>query len=669
MNPFHRYLPWGVAVLAVVYFIVAAAPRIDPDGAMKLAEFGKVPVVDRGRVKPFDTLARNHLMMVSDKQTWIGPDGKEHSAVEWLLDVLMSPYGQEKRSSPSLKAFRVDNEKVRTLLDLPAAAGNLYSFQDMANAREKLANEAMRARKVDEKQRTPYETGLLELATQMAEYLRLAEYETPHKVFRIENDQVLNLLGLESRPQFRYSIAEFMPRTPLLFQEAARIEKANRPDQGAYEHKLVEVARRVKGYFEVAQTEKLLAIPPATAGSEDWLVLHEAIEPQDPRSAKHPAISSIQGVLLAYKKNDAAAFNRELARYQTWVDEQIPDSADKVGFETFFNKFAPFYQCSVMYVLAFLLACTAWLFRGEWFDTLRRTSFWLMAATLVVHSWALIARMSIQRLPPVTNLYSSAVFIGWGCVCLGLTLEVIYRNGIGNVVAAVTGFITLVIGHYLAASGDTLEMMQAVLDTPFWLATHVTAVTIGYTATFVAGCLGIIYVLLRPFNPDLEQGQGKTLAQMMYGIVCFAMFFSFVGTVLGGIWADQSWGRFWGWDPKENGALIIVIWNALVLHARWGGMIKQRGLALLTIGGSIVTSWSWFGVNMLGVGLHSYGFMKGAAFWLIAFVISQLVFIGIGLVPRRYFPRLSGARSVEPPSERKPRGRRDKPELVGGGRK
>jgi hypothetical protein len=120
---------------------------------------------------------------------------------------------------------------------------------------------------------------------------------------------------------------------------------------------------------------------------------------------------------------------------------------------------------------------------------------------------------------------------------------------------------------------------------------------------------------------------------MVYGIVCFATLFSFVGTVLGGIWADQSWGRFWGWDPKENGALIIVLWNALILHARWGGLVKQRGMMCLAVFGNVVTGWSWFGVNMLGVGLHSYGFTE-AAFWsLSVFVVTQLAFIAVGNIP------------------------------------
>jgi len=130
---------------------------------------------------------------------------------------------------------------------------------------------------------------------------------------------------------------------------------------------------------------------------------------------------------------------------------------------------------------------------------------------------------------------------------------------------------------------------------------------------------------------------GKSLAKMIYGIICFATLFSFVGTVLGGIWADQSWGRFWGWDPKENGALIIVLWNALILHARWGGMVRERGLVNLALVGNIVTSWSWFGVNMLGIGLHSYGFLDAAFLWLMMFVVSQLLLIGLGLLPARYW--------------------------------
>ena len=173
------------------------------------------------------------------------------------------------------------------------------------------------------------------------------------------------------------------------------------------------------------------------------------------------------------------------------------------------------------------------------------------------------------------------------------------------------------------------------MDTQFWLATHVVTITLGYSATYAAGLLGIVYVLRGVLTPSLSPRVEEELTRMIYGTVCFAIFFSFVGTVLGGLWADDSWGRFWGWDPKENGALIIVLWNALVLHARWSRMVEKRGLALLAVGGNIVTSWSWFGVNELGVGLHSYGFTEGVLLALGLFVASQLAVIGLGALPQR----------------------------------
>jgi ABC-type transport system involved in cytochrome c biogenesis permease subunit len=225
------------------------------------------------------------------------------------------------------------------------------------------------------------------------------------------------------------------------------------------------------------------------------------------------------------------------------------------------------------------------------------------------------------------------------------------------VVASSVGFLTLIIAHNLSLGGDTMEMMRAVLDTNFWLATHVVVVTLGYASTFVAGFLAIVYIARGVFTKTLSEATAKGLSRMVYGIVCFATLFSFVGTVLGGIWADQSWGRFWGWDPKENGALIIVLWNALILHARWGGLVKERGLMNMAIFGNIVTAWSWFGVNMLGIGLHSYGFMDAAFKWLMLFNASQLVLIALGLLPVKFW---ASFRNGPPSAPAAPAGKRGK---------
>jgi len=279
-----------------------------------------------------------------------------------------------------------------------------------------------------------------------------------------------------------------------------------------------------------------------------------------------------------------------------------------------------------------LMALAGWLFR---YRPLNWGAFTLLLLTFLLHTGALWMRMEISGRPPVTNLYSSAVAIGWACALFGLVIEAIYRLGLGNVLASVAGFVTILIAGLLASGGDdTVGVMQAVLDTQFWLATHVVCISLGYAATLVAGLIGLLYIVLSNCTPSMNERSSKDLGRMIYGVVCFAIFFSFVGTVLGGLWADDSWGRFWGWDPKENGALMIVLWNAIVLHARWDKMVGDRGLAVLALGGNIVTAWSWFGVNQLGIGLHSYGFTSGVVRSLMTFGLYMLVCSAFGLLPR-----------------------------------
>ena len=183
---------------------------------------------------------------------------------------------------------------------------------------------------------------------------------------------------------------------------------------------------------------------------------------------------------------------------------------------------------------------------------------------------------------------------------------------------------------------DTMDPLQAVLDTNFWLATHVVTINLGYAAGLLAMLLGVYYLVHRFFRPlprvidslfnkersyemaaDFFQEDKKTrdhfklITSVTYGVICFCLLLSIVGTVLGGVWANYSWGRFWGWDPKENGALMICLWSLAIMHARMGGYIKGIGIAVNSILLGIIVSFSWWGVNNLGIGLHSYGFTDG----------------------------------------------------------
>jgi ABC-type transport system involved in cytochrome c biogenesis permease subunit len=371
---------------------------------------------------------------------------------------------------------------------------------------------------------------------------------------------------------------------------------------------------------------------------DNWMTIGASLMESLRTGQINPAVIAYARIGDAYAAKDAPEFNSALTEYRNWLRGSFAPAMKKGVQESFFNAYGPFIKSISIYLLAFLFGCAFWI---NWSPWIRRTAVYLLLLALGIHTSGLIFRMYLEGRPPVTNLYSSAIFVGWGAGVLGIILERVWKDGIGGVTAAAVGVVTLIIAQNLALSGDTMEMLQAVLDTNIWLATHVVVITLGYASMFVAGFLAMLYIVRGFFTRSLAPASAKALSRMVYGIVCFATLFSFVGTILGGIWADQSWGRFWGWDPKENGALIIVIWCALILHARWGGMVRERGLMALCIFGNIVTAFSWFGVNMLGVGLHSYGWMESAFKWLMAFDATQLVLIGIALMPVRYWKSFS----------------------------
>jgi ABC-type transport system involved in cytochrome c biogenesis permease subunit len=502
----------------------------------------------------------------------------------------------------------------------------------------------------------------------------------------------LNTLGLEQRPgEWRYSVNELRAKSDVLEKQAELAEaefEAKRP-LSLYQRKVRELANKVQTYMmlaasyrdpqsimpaeqlreQAAQLQDLTAkmfamaphaVPPIDASTK-WTPMIVSEIGDVVKQSEHKPVSAstvaMRKLLDAYSRDDAATFNQQLgvlrnafAEYEAKIEENTSElrsqgaksaellSLPLVNFEVFFNKFSPFFYCYVLYVVAFVLGALSWL---TWTENFRKASNWLLWLTFAVHTLALLARIIISGRPPVTNLYSSAVFIGWGAVLLALVIEYIYRIGLGNIVAAAIGFATLVVAHFLSLDGDTMIVMQAVLDTQFWLATHVVCIAMGYATTYVAGLFGILYILLAYVFPVLKERERHEIMRMNYGTLCFAILFSFFGTVLGGLWADDSWGRFWGWDPKENGALIIVLYNALVLHARWGALVRDRGMAMLTVGGNIVVTWSWFGVNELGVGLHAYGASERAtALWLLIFALSQAAIIALAAMPRRWFESL-----------------------------
>jgi ABC-type transport system involved in cytochrome c biogenesis permease subunit len=653
-----------IAGALCLFALVLVSSSLPPSRQISTFDFyaaGKIPIVYGGRVQPLDTLARSTLRIISSREVFVDNDGNTQPAMRWLFDVIARP-----KVAAEHQVIRIDSPEVRDMLQLPrhishslfGGSVQRYSPNELAPHAADLHAEVERLSKKNEgesKQYTTVEKKTMELSERGQIYQAVADafHLSPELNTQAGEPAPLAYLALIQKQIDNAGMHGQLPPFP------TKEEMQQDPENTL---KIVQLWVGLDNKFSYDQflrsSRPPLVIPsresrssaPVTTDEHNptqwspysaaWL---EGIGDLLASSQPNPAVAQWQEIIDAYAAQDAGKFNAAVANYRTSLENDPPRQLIKAspGFEAWFNHAELFFIAMIFYLLAFVLVGFSWL--TGW-TTLNRAAFWLIVAVFVVHTFALIARMTISGRPPVTNLYSTAIFIGWAGVLLGLILELVfYRLGFGAAIAAIAGCATLLIADKLSllvdseSRGDTIGVMRAVLDTQFWLATHVTTVNLGYATTYIAGLLGLVYVVAGVFTPALTKDLSKLLGRMIYGAVCFAMVFSFLGPVLGGLWADDSWGRFWGWDPKENGALIIVIWNALILHARWDGLVKDRGLALLAIAGNIFTSWSYFGVNQLGIGLHSYGFTEGVLVALGVFCVSQLLMIGAGLVPQRFW--------------------------------
>ncbi|WP_437205424.1 cytochrome c biogenesis protein CcsA [Planctomicrobium sp. SH664] len=604
-----------VTSLVALVFVAVAMPRHSKPEEFNLAEFRKLPMLYKGRAMPLDTFARNSLMQLSDRQSFKDsddPKARSQPAIVWLLDLMADKDPFEHR------VIRIENESVREAIGVPKREKMAYSLKDLQAHADVIIKEAQKAKDVAPKDRTLFQRKMYELANRVLFYSFLQHTlgdapELPQSEPR-EGQSEMERMTVRADQFLRFI--------------AAGREALAEASKGFGPLPLV-----VPTHLDAGPRPKIEAL------NTEWEPLsiaqvYDQFYSEFP--APHPpALDLFLSMLKSYKAGEPKEFNQQLEAYRALLAKHSDRSdlpVTKVNFEAWYNQVDAYNLCSWMYVFAFALAVAGWLC---WPQVFGRTAFWLTVFVFCIHTAALIARIYISGRPPVTNLYSSAIFIGWAVVLAGLIIESITRLGAGTVVATIAGFVTLRIAHALAADGDTFVVLEAVLDTQFWLATHVVCITLGYATTYLAGLLGVLYVILGVLTRRLVPQMERELTRMTYGAVCFALFFSFWGTVLGGLWADDSWGRFWGWDPKENGALIIVLWNALMLHARWGNLVRDRGFALLAILGNIVVSWSWFGVNELGVGLHSYGFTEGRLLYLALFVMSQMALVMLGLLPQK----------------------------------
>jgi len=619
----------GFILFGVLFYAFGLKPDNHPTD-LDVEAFAELPVQYEGRLMPVDTAARTSLRLLRGRETVEAPSGERLFAIDWLLWTMARP-----ADAAELRVFRIDHPEVKSLFDL-SEERKYFSYAELVPGLEGI-DKVIGELPPDPNDYSVYQQQLVKTLTAIELYNNLSSSFHP---------------GI-NRPDINpIDLVKLYQNWDDVLRVAARVLSASNSGESPdpRDARFLQILRSVVPVFQVMASprERIAVVPPAdpeadldhgTYSDAPWQTMGAALLEAAQTARTHPTVSDYADLILAYRDSDPEAFRASVESIQTTTSDFV--STRRIALEEGFNRSAPFFSGSIIYLACLLLIFASWLSINEKAglpEALRQTAFFLLIGGFLLHSGGLMARMIIMERPaPVTNLYSSAVFIGWAACGLGLLLEQIYRNSFGVLIAGVVGFCTLIIAHGLGGSGDTMEAMRAVLDSNFWLATHVVTITLGYTPMFIAALLAIVFILRGLFTRGFSAAASRSIIQMIYGTIGFALILSFIGTFLGGVWADQSWGRFWGWDPKENGALMIVLWAALILHARIAGVARERGLMVLTLFGSMITAWSWFGTNQLGIGLHSYGFTDAGHFWLLVFWGSQLLLIGLALVPVRFW--------------------------------
>ena len=445
------------------------------------------------------------------------------------------------------------------------------------------------------------------------------------KIFNIRNPEVASSLFLDWTNEHKYSFNQITPGLSEQSSMLEMIDQKDASDRTVYEKQLYEISRNILRFEEISYLKALKFIPPSNnSESGEWLSPFDFILKGIPANENQEAIlNSLQMYLANRLAGNDLEMSSALNRYEMALStfQGINVKVDNLKKETWMNRVNLFYISLGLYLLSFVFLSISWMIKPI---LLNRVAYLLLISGTVIHGYGIFLRMQIMERPPVTTLYESVIFVSLIIMTLAVLLEYFRKDGLGIFVGSVSGSVLHYVGFSYAADGDTLGMLVAVLNSNFWLATHVTTITIGYGASLMAGCVGHLYLIqeIRGVN----SASLKSIFNNLFGITLLALFFTLFGTILGGIWADQSWGRFWGWDPKENGALLIVLWQLMMIHMRLSGLAKPKEFALGMALNNIIVAIAWFGVNLLQIGLHSYGFDDGVARNLFMFIGFEIIF-------------------------------------------
>jgi ABC-type transport system involved in cytochrome c biogenesis permease subunit len=608
-----RLLPAAMSLALVMVAVPCAGNEATVKGTVNTAALAEMIILDQGRLKPIDTYARKMLVQFSGRQRYHGV-----AATGWLARVVFTPFG-----AADDKVFLINNPEVADAIGIAPEKGRRYSFNELKKGYHRLASMAQTVSEKEARDRPLFDSEILRVSNNLQEYLQLSSvlmFLSPYPEFTVADDSLRAFLNL-GRADRQCSYYDLVSRSKLLETAMSSLAQRDSSSWTRFDLSVIMLTKAMSQWTQSRGDQPFHIIPSTVNGKEEWLCPWVVMLDAGSTAQDLPELSSLAAMRRAFVENDGKAFTNAAMSFNAAVRRKAPVASCSV--ELLYNAVDPFGRSKIIFGVAVILSLLlSAVTSRRW---LYYVAIAVLSAGFCLQTFGIVSRFIITHRPPVTNMYETFVFVSWAGIVLGLILEVFNKKSLGLLIASISGFFFLHLAGKYSLDEDTMGMLAAVLNSNFWLTTHIISVTLGYAGCCCAGIIGHVYCIKKIFLKTPEEKLVQT-SDALYGILSFGLIFTVIGTMLGGMWADQAWGRFWGWDPKENGALLIILWCAVVFHARSSGMIRQTGTAVGAIIGLILVMFAWIGVNLLGIGMHSYGFTTRGVTMLYSFMIFEAVF-------------------------------------------
>ena len=444
--------------------------------------------------------------------------------------------------------------------------------------------------------------------------------------------QLTEKLGLDkTRRRFSFTELSSLPELNVLAAEAHALRKAEKP-LDRIQSEVMSVSERLALFAHVMDGTVFLLVPAREKVTEAWLVPPEYGRYYN-ESQFGSSQTQLQTLAGTYTKGDGFQFSRaanQLRDSLRGLSPQIYPQESKLRLEYFYNHWDGFYRAAWCYGIALVLLGVAYM-RGKG-KIVQSIGVSIAIIGLLFHASGIAMRCMIAGRPPVTNMYESVIWVSFAVSFFGMIFFARYRTPVYLRAALPVSLVALLLVHQLpVAMPSSIDPLVPVLRDNFWLTIHVLTITLSYAAFGLA--MGFGHILLWRYARDpITARKDQAMHFWLYRVLQLGVLLLAAGTILGGVWANYSWGRFWGWDPKETWALIALLCYIVTLHGRLAGWWTQFGLVVASVVCFLAVLMAWYGVNfVLGKGLHSYGFGLGGETYVVSFVLADLLFVAFAI--------------------------------------